>query len=33
MIRKWNHALNKDKKVGTVFMDLYKAFDTFNHNF
>ena len=24
--------LIKEKKVGTIFMDLCKAFDTFNHN-
>ena len=25
-------ALDKGKKVGTIFMDLSKAFDTLNHN-
>ena len=32
MIEKWKHALDKGKKVGTIFMDLSKAFDTINHN-
>ena len=32
MIEKWRHALDKGKKVGTIFMDLSKAFDTLNHN-
>ena len=31
-IEKWKHALYNDKKVGTIFMDLSKAFDTLNHN-
>ena len=31
MIEKWKHALNKGK-VGTVFMDLFKAFVALNHN-
>ena len=26
------NALEKGNKVGTIFMDLSKAFDTFNHN-
>ena len=26
------HVLHKDKNVGTKFMDLSKAFNTFNHN-
>ena len=30
MIEKWKHALDKDKKFGTIFMDLTKAFDTLN---
>ena len=30
MIEKWRHALDKGKKVGTIFMDLSKAFDTLN---
>ena len=29
---KWKHALDKSKKVSTIFMDLSKAFDTLNHN-
>ena len=33
MIEKWKHALYKGKKVGAIFMDLSKAFDTLNHNF
>ena len=28
MIEEWKQALEKDKKVGTIFMDLSKAFDT-----
>ena len=32
MIEKWKHALDKGKKVGTIFMDLSKALDTFNYN-
>ena len=32
MIEKWKHGLDKSEKVGTIFMDLYKAFDTLNHN-
>ena len=32
MIEKWKQALEKGKKVGTIFMDLSKAFDTLNHN-
>ena len=32
MIEKWKHALCKGKRVGTVFMDLSKAFDTLNPN-
>ena len=32
MIEKWKQALDKGKKVGTIFMDLSKAFDTLNHN-
>ena len=32
MIEKWRHDLDKGKKVGTIFMDLSKAFDTLNHN-
>ena len=32
VIYKWKHALDKGNMVGTVFMDLSKAFDTLNHN-
>ena len=32
MIEKWKHALDKGKKVATIFMDLSKAFNTLNHN-
>ena len=32
MIEKCKHALDKGKKVRTIFMDLSKAFDTLNHN-
>ena len=32
MIEKWKHALDNSKKIGTIFMDLYKAFDSLNHN-
>ena len=32
MIEKWKHALDKGKKVGTTFMDIFKAFDIPNHN-
>ena len=32
MTEKWKHALDKGKKIGTIFMDISKAFDTFNHN-
>ena len=32
MIEKWKHALDKDKRIGSIFMDLSKAFDTANHN-
>ena len=32
MVEKWKHALEKGKKVGPIFMDLSKAFDTLNHN-
>ena len=27
MIEEWKQALDKDKKVGIIFMDLSKAFD------
>ena len=33
MTEKWKQALDKGKKVGTIFMGLSKAFDTLNHNF
>ena len=32
MIEKWKHALDKGKKVVTIYMDLSKAFDTLNYN-
>ena len=32
MIEKWKHALDKGKKVSTIFMGISKAFDTVNHN-
>ena len=32
MIEKWKHPLDKDKKVGTIFMDLSKTYDKLNHN-
>ena len=32
MTEKWKHSLGKDKKVGTIFLDLSKAFNTLNHN-
>ena len=32
MIEKWKHALDKGKRVGTIFMGLSNAFDTLNHN-
>ena len=32
MIEKWKHALDKGKKIVTIFMDLFKACDTLNHN-
>ena len=32
MIEKCKHALDKGRKVGTILMDLSKAFDTLNHN-
>ena len=33
MIGNWKNALDKGKKIDTIFMELYKAFDTLNHNF
>ena len=32
MTEKWKHALGNGKKLGTIFMDLSKAFDTLNPN-
>ena len=32
MIETWRGMLNKGNKVGAIIMDLYKAFDTLNHN-
>ena len=32
IIAKWKHALNKGKKVCTIFMNLSKVFDTFHDN-
>ena len=32
MIEKCKRALDKGRKVGTILMDLSKAFDTLNHN-
>ena len=31
MIEKWKRALDKNMKIGAVFVDLSKAFDTLNH--
>ena len=31
MIKKWKRALDENMKVGAIFMDLSKAFDTLNH--
>ena len=31
MIEKWKRALDENMKVGAIFMDLLKAFDTLNH--
>ena len=31
MIEKWNRALDENMKVGAIFMDLSKAFETLNH--
>ena len=31
MIESWKVKLNKRSKVGTVIMDLSKAFDSLNH--
>ena len=32
MIEKWKQALDKGKKIGTILMDLSKAFETLNLN-
>ena len=32
MIEKWKTILNKKLKVGALFMDLSKAFDTLEHS-
>ena len=32
MIKKWKHALDKDKTICTIFMDLSIVFHTLNHN-
>ena len=32
MIEKWKTTLNKNLKVGALFMDFYKAFDTLDHS-
>ena len=32
MTEKWKHALDKGKKIGTIFMDLSKVSATLNHN-
>ena len=32
MTEKWKYTLDKDKKVGTMFMGLSEAFNTLNHN-
>ena len=31
MVEKWKRALDENMKVGVIFMDLSKAFDTLNH--
>ena len=31
MIEKWKRALDENMKVGAIFMDLSKVFDTLNH--
>ena len=33
MIEKWKRGLDENMKVGLIFMDLSKAFDTLNHRF
>ena len=32
-IEKWKRAFDKNMKVGAIFMDLSKVFDTLNHRF
>ena len=32
MIELWKKALDENKNIGAIFMDLSKAFDTLNHN-
>ena len=32
MIKNWKKQLENDEKVGIIFMDLSKAFDTINHS-
>ena len=32
MLELWKQALGKGKSLGTIFMDLSKAFDTLNHD-
>ena len=32
MLELWKEALDKGKSVGAIFMDLFKAFDTLNHD-
>ena len=32
MIEKWKLALDKNKKVGTIYTDLFQAFDALNNN-
>ena len=32
MTENWKTQSNKKKKVGVIIMDLFKAFDTLNHN-
>ena len=33
IIENWKAILNKKLKVGALFMDLLKAFDTLNHSY
>ena len=32
MIENWKSNLNKGNKIGAIFMDLYKAFDTLDYS-